>query len=164
MEIGGTTTSSMPSPPASHPFLRPAVPAATHAPLIGAGSNAGQGTTYYRPLASLGDGSEPTTPGSGGIASSPTSPVPQHLGSAGGGSTGGGSGAGTRPESRTSVARSSQRPPSRARSPKPANGYTDLTNVNGNGAAAPHSTSPRKLSRWEEKVQGDLAGWRGGHG
>lgn len=31
-------------------------------------------------------------------------------------------------------------------------------------AAAAEPETPRKLSRWEEKVQGDLAGWRGGHG
>ncbi|BEJ14821.1 hypothetical protein CspHIS471_0405880 [Cutaneotrichosporon sp. HIS471] len=30
--------------------------------------------------------------------------------------------------------------------------------------AEAEASAPRKLSRWEEKVQGDLAGWRGGHG
>lgn len=46
-------------------------------------------------------------------------------------------------------------------SPAPTSNRGSMRVVNGNASV---KEAPRKLSRWEEKVQGDLAGWRGGQG
>jgi len=134
---------TMSSPPAGHPFLRPAISP------IGSG---GGGTSYYRPMTAPGSdtghaAAADTTTGS--MRSAVSGSRPESRASAGGG---GGTGAGARSSS-------SHAPPTQS----------NRTSANQSGASGAtqrgsDAEPPRKLSRWEEKVQGDLAGWRGGEG
>ncbi|TXT15504.1 hypothetical protein VHUM_00007 [Vanrija humicola] len=137
----------MASPPANHPFLRPAITATTAPP----GSfHPPDNTAFYQPMgtsipssartslrpASQVSAAPSATPSAPAALSSPAPPVPSLPRS-------------PRPETTRSV--STGPPVPAASAPVPSNGL-----------AAPEP--PRKLSRWEEKVQGDLAGWRGGVG
>ncbi|RSH85810.1 uncharacterized protein EHS24_003990 [Apiotrichum porosum] len=124
----------MTSPPSSHPFLRPAVAVASAA----SGSLDGQ--------------QRRASYGFTGAYQSMLTPV-----------TGSEDTSFARPTSPASAAATSSRGPS----PRPPSTTRTPFDTTMNGSAEPFadpSESPRKLSRWEEKVQGDLAGWRGGEG
>jgi hypothetical protein len=171
----------MASPPSSHPLLRPAVSVAQTA------NSSQPGIAYYRPL-TAGSESEVTAQA---LASSPppersigtASPVPF----AGSGASGVGASAGATtgssvntPTSPTSTADiPNLTPSSRVASPPPLGRAGSLTRPPGGfrasaaeagsvaapetvSAPATNGTGHRKPSRWEEKVQSDLTGWRGG--
>jgi hypothetical protein len=141
----------MASPPASHPFMRQRIGSTPSPP----------GSTPDAPtFASLGPTPNTTRAGSRAGAATP-------------------SGSDVRSERSTTSPLPPPRPGAATRSPHlgasdptpepEANGKAEPA---GNGSArrswgdglTVEAEAPRKLSRWEEKVQGDLAGWRGGHG
>ncbi|KLT44281.1 hypothetical protein CC85DRAFT_283795 [Cutaneotrichosporon oleaginosum] len=137
----------MASPPASHPFMRQRIGSTPSPP----------GSTPDAPtFASLGPSPNTTRAGSRAGAATP-------------------SGSDVRSELSASSPLPPPRPGTASRSPRL--GPSDpAMEPEANGKADPASRrswadgltvepeAPRKLSRWEEKVQGDLAGWRGGHG
>lgn len=120
----------MASPPANHPFMRPAIATVTQN-----AQNGGTGTAYYSPPS----------------ASPPQAFERKSLS--------------PRPPSSLSAA-----PRSRPTSPATPSQQDKFGSLN--GSAKPEAfhepwleeQPPKKLTRWEEKVQGDLAGWRGGQG
>lgn len=130
---------TMPSPPGNHPFMRPAISATPSPP----GSLHQPGAAYYQSIANpnlappSADGRSASSRPASSLSATPSGP-PRPL--------------------------SAQTPRSTAGARFSVNG---TPNGSTNGHAAPYREGPdvpRKLSRWEEKVQGDLAGWRGGHG
>ncbi|KAL1413807.1 hypothetical protein Q8F55_001591 [Vanrija albida] len=131
----------MASPPANHPFLRPAITATTAPP----GSfNPPDNTAFYQPMGT-------SIPSSARTSLRPASQV-----SATPSAT---------PSAPAALASPAPPVPSLPRSPRPDAARTSSTGPpppQSNGNAVPEP--PKKLSRWEEKVQGDLAGWRGGVG
>lgn len=123
----------MASPPANHPFMRPAIATVTQQN----GANATQpGTAYYSPPS----------------ASPPHAFERKSLS--------------PRPPSALSAAPKS--PPTSPTAASPQDQFATLNGAatKGEGFAEPWLAEdpPKKLTRWEEKVQGDLGGWRGGHG
>lgn len=127
------------SPPSSHPFLRPAIQA-TPSPVSSLHGSRNSKTSYYYPLGTPHHG-DSSSARAASVASTATS-VP-----------------------------SRKRPPSAP----PAPSYSvrrgihvklpaDLQMTTKEEIRRSKPIPPRKLSRWEEKVQGDLAGWRGGKG